>query len=128
PGVFADAMASFSSCGPTDDGRLKPDLTLPGEAIVSAFNDGNVAREDCAFTSMSGTSMATPAAAGFAALVRQYFTDGWHPSGAARQSFTDGWHPAAAARAEDGFRPSAALVKATLLNSAVSMEQANPIP
>ncbi|HEX2550727.1 MAG TPA: S8 family serine peptidase, partial [Nocardioidaceae bacterium] len=114
PAGFAEAMASFSSCGPTDDGRLKPDLTLPGLAIVSAFNDGNVAREDCASISMSGTSMATPAAAGFAALVRQYFTDGWYPSGAAR--------------AQDGFRPSAALVKAALLNSAVSMAQASPIP
>lgn len=114
PGRFAEAMAVFSSCGPTDDGRLKPDLTVPGQEIVSAANDGSVASEDCSTLGANGTSMAAPAAAGFAALIRQYFADGWYPSGAAR--------------AEDRFLPSAALVKATLLSSAVDMAQASPIP
>lgn len=99
----ANSMASFSSCGPTTDGRIKPDLTMPGSNIVSARNDTNVASNNCATTTMSGTSMASPAAAGMAALTRQYYTDGNYPTGA----------PVVANR----FTPSAALVKATMLNS-----------
>jgi fibronectin type 3 domain-containing protein len=65
---------------------------------------------------MSGTSMASPAAAGMAALVRQYYTDGFYPMGA----------PSAG----HGFAPSAALVKATLLNSTQPMTGtgAGPLP
>ena len=48
-----------------------------------------------------GTSMATPIAAGSATLVRQYFTDGWYPTG----------QPNASA----AFGPSASLVKAVLI-------------
>ncbi|HEX3757812.1 MAG TPA: S8 family serine peptidase [Kofleriaceae bacterium] len=103
-GTSANSMASFSSCGPTADGRIKPDLTMPGSNIVSARNDTNVTSNNCATTTMSGTSMASPAAAGMAALVRQYYTDGFYPTGAA----------VAANRIA---APSAALVKATLLNS-----------
>jgi len=102
-GTAANSMASFSSCGPTADGRIKPDLTMPGSSIVSARNDGNVTTNTCATTTMSGTSMASPGAAGMAALVRQYYTDGNFPTGA----------PVAA----NGFTPSAALIKATMLNS-----------
>jgi subtilisin-like proprotein convertase family protein len=51
--------------------------------------------------------MAAPAVAGAGALVRQYFEEGWYPSGAPR--------------AEDAVDPSGALVKATLLNSTVDM-------
>jgi len=106
-GTSANSMASFSSCGPTADGRIKPDLTMPGSGIISARNDMNVATNNCATVSMSGTSMASPAAAGMAALVRQYYTDGNYPSGA----------PVAA----DRFTPSAALIKATMLNSTKTM-------
>jgi Subtilase family len=102
-GTAANSMASFSSCGPTADGRVKPDLTMPGSNIVSARNDGSVTTNTCATTTMSGTSMASPGAAGMAALVRQYYTDGNFPTGA----------PVVANR----FTPSAALIKATMLNS-----------
>jgi hypothetical protein len=51
--------------------------------------------------------MASPAVAGTGMLVRQYFTDGYYPTGVANPS--------------DGFTPSGALVKAVLLNSAVDM-------
>jgi subtilase family protein/pre-peptidase len=102
-GTSANSMASFSSCGPTADGRIKPDLTMPGSSIVSARNDTSVTSNNCATTTMSGTSMASPAAAGMAALVRQYYTDGFYPTGAAV--------------AANHLAPSAALVKATLLNS-----------
>jgi hypothetical protein len=88
--------------GPTRDGRLKPDLYFPGCGIHSASST-----QDCATTTMSGTSMASPAAAGTAALVRQYFREGFYPSGERK--------------AEDGFIPSGALIKATLINSAQDM-------
>jgi len=106
-GTQANSLARFSSCGPTADGRIKPDLTMPGSNIVSARNDGNIASNNCATITMSGTSMASPAAAGMAALVRQYYADGNYPTGA----------PVAS----DGFAPSAALIKATLLNSTQTM-------
>jgi len=106
-GTSANSMASFSSCGPTIDGRIKPDLTMPGSGIISARNDASVTSNNCATISMSGTSMASPAAAGMAALVRQYYTDGNYPTGA----------PVVANR----FTPSAALIKATMLNSTQTM-------
>ena len=115
-GTAASSMAGFSSCGPTADGRLKPDLTMPGSRIISARNDGNVASNNCTTAQMSGTSMASPAAAGMAALVRQYYSDGFYPTGV----------PVAA----NGVAPSAALVKATLLNSTQAMTGtgAGPVP
>ncbi len=103
----AESMAVFSGCGPTADDRVKPDITIPGAGIISARGDNNVATNNCTSIAMTGTSMATPAAAGLGALIRQYYTDGFYPSGAAVPS--------------DGFAPSAALVKATLLNSARQM-------
>jgi len=115
-GVQANTMAGFSSCGPAADGRFKPDLTMPGQGIISARNDRNVGTNNCNTITMSGTSMASPAAAGMAALVRQYYTDGFYPTGA----------PIAG----NGFAPSAALVKGTLLNSTHQMTGtgAGPVP
>ena len=106
-GTSANSMASFSSCGPTADGRIKPDLTMPGSNIVSARNDSSVTTNNCSTTTMSGTSMASPAAAGMAALVRQYYTDGNYPTGA----------PVVANK----FTPTASLIKATMLNSTQTM-------
>jgi len=115
-GTLAASMARFSSCGPAADGRFKPDLTMPGQNIVSARNDRNIASNNCSTIAMSGTSMASPGAAGMAALVRQYYTDGFYPTGAPVVGH--------------GFAPSAALVKATLINSAQSMtgSGAGPVP
>ncbi len=59
----ADAISSFSSRGPTSDGRTKPDVTAPGEWITSSVPTG--------YGSKSGTSMATPMVAGLAALILQ---------------------------------------------------------
>lgn len=61
----ADALASFSLIGPiTVDGsnRLKPDVVAPGVSVFSALRNNG-------YGPMSGTSMATPAVAGVAALV-----------------------------------------------------------
>ena len=66
-----DTVASFSSRGPTADGRIKPDVVLPGVDIVAAraseTSMGTPLNER--YTSASGTSMATPHAAGVCALL-----------------------------------------------------------
>jgi hypothetical protein len=57
-------LASFSSRGPTADGRIKPDLVAPGVAVAVINGQGGLVREE-------GTSFATPLIAGAAALIRQ---------------------------------------------------------
>lgn len=57
-------LASFSSRGPTADGRIKPDFTAPGVDICVATGGGAVRR-------LNGTSFATPLLAASAALVKQ---------------------------------------------------------
>ncbi len=59
-------MSSFSSWGPTDDGRIKPDIVAPGVNVFSSF-----ASSTTAYSSISGTSMATPAVTGTLALLQQ---------------------------------------------------------
>lgn len=60
------AIAIYSSQGPTEEGRVKPNIAYVGSSVMSvAFNTGDQ------YTDMSGTSMATPGAAGVAALMYQ---------------------------------------------------------
>jgi hypothetical protein len=101
-----DSLASFSSLGPAFDGRIKPDLVAPGDITTSAYADGRTSDRNvgCDVAEMSGTSMATPTLAGHAALMQQYFNQGFYPS---RQP-----------RCGDIFQPSAALLRALLINSA----------
>ena len=78
--------------------------------VNSANNDiGNPPASTCSVSSspFQGTSMATPAVAGLAALTRQYFTEGWFPYGTPT--------------AGEEITPSAALVKAVLVNSGTDM-------
>jgi len=100
-------VVDFSSRGWTQDGRIKPDVLAPGTWVVSAATNRVVPGPSCSNAMSSGTSMAAPTAAGLAALVRQYFTDGFSPAGFARTG--------------DAFEPTAALVKAVLIASAVDL-------
>ncbi|MEM2118506.1 MAG: S8 family peptidase [Candidatus Bathyarchaeia archaeon] len=69
-GAFADVghsgfyIASFSSRGPTADGRTKPDVCAPGYKIMAARSGTTNS-----YIEMSGTSMATPFLAGTVALM-----------------------------------------------------------
>lgn len=95
-----DGLAAFSSRGPADDGRIKPEIVAPGTNIIStashapgAFYAFGKYNADYAYD--NGTSMSAPMISGLAALTRQWLAE-------ARQIAT----------------PSAALVKALLLNGA----------
>jgi subtilisin family serine protease len=109
-----EGMAAFSSRGPTDDGRIKPDLVAPGTNILSTRSSrasengwgllpaGNPQRDYYMY--MGGTSMSTPIAAGAVALVRQYIQ-----------------------QVRQHANPSAALLKALLVHGATGMTgQYNP--
>lgn len=93
-----NGMAGFSSRGPTDDGRIKPDITSPGVNIISnrshvpdagtlwgPYNDH--------YSYSAGTSMATPLTSGSGALVRQWL------------------------QLQGATTPSSALIKGVLLNT-----------
>lgn len=67
-------MSSFSSWGPTDDGRIKPDVVANGVNLVSS-----IATSDNAYANYSGTSMASPSAAGSVLLLQEYYKR-LHPS------------------------------------------------
>ncbi len=60
------SIAIYSSQGPTEEGLTKPNISFVGSNVMSvAYNSGD------GYTDMSGTSMATPGAAGLAALMYQ---------------------------------------------------------
>lgn len=98
----------YGGAGPTNDGRRKPEIFAPGCGTVSA-SPGS-----CSTTSSGGTSMATPAVAGVGMLVRQYYMNGYYPTGEAGTG--------------EELTPSGALIKATLLNSAVDMTGVSGYP
>ncbi len=128
PGWYAGGndLVTFSSRGPTEDGRLKPDLVAPGVIVSATENEGvrldgvlnvygrpaTVSQTDpgnnqCSSQTTQGTSFSSPTAAGMALLVRQYFEEGYYPSGERN--------------ATDGFTPTNALLKAVMLNGCQSL-------
>ena len=103
-----NGMAAFSSRGPCLDGRIKPDLVAPGTDIISCRSQDPQGLQSTALLSwgvyndyyvyMGGTSMAAPAVASCAAVVRQFYVD-----------------------VKGLPNPSAALIKATLINGAADI-------
>jgi subtilisin family serine protease len=71
----SDGIASFSSRGPTSDGRVKPDIVFPGVDIAAARAAGTSMGTpvDGSYTLASGTSMATPHATGAVALLLEAY-------------------------------------------------------
>ncbi len=67
-----DSVSWFTSWGPTDDDRLKPDISAPG---CQVGGDGGVtscsSTGDSSYTTMCGTSMASPTVCGLSALLLQ---------------------------------------------------------
>jgi hypothetical protein len=109
-----DWLADFSSRGSPTLSFRKPDLVAPGGAYVwSAANtapvDGQCAPLAQTLLGLQGTSMATPHVAAAALLVRQYFVDGLHNGSAV-----------------DTRRPTASLIRATLVASAVPLRGTFP--
>jgi hypothetical protein len=103
-GEGAEAMADFSSRGPCEDGRIKPDVCAPGTWIASLQSQS--ATDQYAWAGISpnyqyqgGTSQAGPHVSGAAAVFVQFY----------RETHTNA-------------TPSPALVKAALINSAVDLD------
>ena len=103
------SVSSRAAAGPTYDGRIKPDILAPGEYVTSAASASDCARPVCDLGAKIGTSMATPFVAGSAVLVRQYFMEGFYPSGKRRR--------------RDAMTPTGALIKATLIHCGKSFER-----
>ena len=117
----AEQMAAFSSRGPTDDGRIKPDVVAPGTWILSGYSDLYQQGYDASpnprnsayqydgwgfpfsqgYKYMGGTSMSNPLTAGGAAVVKDFYQKRY------------------------GATASAALTKATLINSATDLLDEN---
>ncbi|MFN7140231.1 MAG: S8 family serine peptidase, partial [Limisphaerales bacterium] len=109
----SETMADFSSRGPCEDGRIKPDVVAPGTWIASLRS--SLANDDNAWAPIShyylyqgGTSQSGPHVSGAAAIFVQYY----------RETVTNA-------------TPSPALVKAALINSAIDIDDGystGPIP
>lgn len=99
----ANGLAPFSSRGPTNDGRIKPDIVAPGTNVLSNCSPikdaeklwGEYNKDYCW---SGGTSMSTPLTAGAATVTRQFIVEGLQMAS-----------------------PSAALVKAMMLHTAEDM-------
>ena len=75
------AASSFSSVGPTDDGRIKPDVCGDGDAVLSTGSSSTTS-----YLTLSGTSMATPNVTGSLYLLQEYYAQ--RNSGAFMRSAT----------------------------------------
>jgi len=69
-GPQAVTMTNFSSFGPTNDRRIKPDISAKGIDVFSCTSENN---NNTAHETMQGTSMAAPAVAGVILLLQEYY-------------------------------------------------------
>lgn len=70
-GPSSVALGGFSSWGPTDDGRIKPDISAKGVNTYSSnYNEDTQVNE---YSYKTGTSMATPSVAGTVLLLQQHY-------------------------------------------------------
>ncbi|MFO7534879.1 MAG: S8 family serine peptidase [Kiritimatiellia bacterium] len=100
---YRQGMAGFSSRGPTDDNRIKPDVVAPGTDVIScrsraSSGTGWGVAANTNYLYNGGTSMSCPLTAGAVLLIRQYLVE--------RAGVTN---------------PSAALLKAMIISGARSM-------
>ncbi len=110
-GRAVDAKMGWSAYGSFPSGRFGNDILAIGDTTYSAW--GNTA---CGITTAwwwMGTSMATPATAGGAILIRQYYKEGWYGNGTRNSA--------------PSHNPSAALVRASLLASALPVAHDNDV-
>ena len=63
-------MSSFSNYGPTDDGRIKPDIAAKGVAVSSCTSSNN-----SSYDSFQGTSMAAPAITGMVLMLQKHYNN-----------------------------------------------------
>jgi len=118
-----DVLTGYSLQGPARDGRIKPDVVGPA-FVLAGDTDLKIGTNNCSISFQGGTSWSSPTIAGAAALVRQYYTDGFYPSGVATPA--------------NRFVPTAALLKATiiaaarpvpnLLSGSTGIQPAKPVP
>ena len=95
-------IADFSSFGPLDDGRLKPDLCAPGDE--NGFGNGIYSTYlTTSYQNLAGTSMASPVATGCATLLTECWKD---------------YH--------SGANPAPAVVKAILINTTLDLGAPGP--
>ncbi|KAG9390335.1 Peptidase S8, subtilisin-related [Carpediemonas membranifera] len=117
PFFAANSMTSYSSLGPTFDGRIKPDFVVPGNMIVSA-KAGRRGEATCNlakdFMAKEGTSQATAVLAGQVALFQQFVKEGRYGNGAKGSA--------------PGFLPTSALVRSAFIAIAQDMDGVHPFP
>lgn len=99
-----EELAVYSSKGPVEDGRMKPDIVAPGSWVSSALSSESTpgwaygSPDGKYYEYCSGTSMATPQVSGGAAVFTEYYEESY------------------------GEKPTPSLVKAALINGAVDLE------